>query len=217
MIQVSGALKRAAAGGRKAHLPRPGSERSTEDQRRPAPHLAGVLEPARQRDQVHPRGWDVHAVRAAARRGALGHDRGYGTRDRPGRSRAHIRSLLATQAIGRSGNGARALHRAGNRGGAWRTRVGRVFSQRSDLRLHVAARTAPRLRARACCGELLLWSSSAVSAAISFLPTHTDSVIGPNKLRAADARYSRDLRSRRWSIDCVGWARKLLRGMTTLR
>ena len=139
--------RRAAAGGRKAHLPRPGSERSTEDRRRPAPHLASVLEPARQRDQVHPRGWDGHALRAAARRSALGHDRGYGTRDRPGRSRAHIRSLLATQGIGRRGNGARALHRAGNRGGAWRTRVGRVFSPRSDLRLHVAARTAPRLRA----------------------------------------------------------------------
>ena len=137
--------RRAAAGGRKAHLPRPRSERSTEDPRRPAPHLASALEPARQRDQVHPRGWDRHTLRAAARRSALGHDRGYRTRDRSRRSRAHIRSLLATQGIGRRGNGARALHRAGNRGGAWRTRVGRVFSPRRDLRLHVAARTPPRL------------------------------------------------------------------------
>src|SRR5688572_4645024 len=47
--------------------------------------------------------------------------------------------------MGTSGNGARALHRAGNRGGAWRTRVGRVLSPRSDLRLHVAARHTPRL------------------------------------------------------------------------
>ena len=63
----------------------------------------------------------------------------------PGRCSAHIRSLLATQGIGRRGNGARAPHRAGNRGSAWRTRVGRVFSPRSDLRLHVAARTPRRL------------------------------------------------------------------------
>ena len=75
-----------------------------------------------------------------------------GTRDRSRTSRAHIRSLLATQGIGRRGNGARALHRAGNRGGAWRTRVGRVFSPRRDLSLHVAARARRGLSAQ---GHLL--------------------------------------------------------------
>jgi hypothetical protein len=72
------------------------------------------------------------------------------------RSRAHIRSLLATPGIGRRGwNRAWALHRAGNRGCAWRTRVGRVFSPGSDLRLHVAARTAPRLSAHGSHGEAI--------------------------------------------------------------
>ena len=46
---------------------------------------------------------------------------------------------------GRRGYGARALYRAGNRRGAWRTRVGRVFSPRSDLGFHLAARTTTRL------------------------------------------------------------------------
>ena len=138
----------AAAGGRKAHFPRPGSgmisrPKIDADPRR----IAQVFEPARQRDQVHPRGWDGHALRAAARRSALGHDRGYRTRGiAPERSRAHIQSLLASQGIGRRGNGSRLIHRAGNRRGAWRTHVGKIFLPKGDLWLHIAARTTPRSR-----------------------------------------------------------------------
>ena len=102
--------------------------------------------PALNRLSSDRRRWDRHPFRAAARRSAPGHHRGYGSRDRSGTSRAHIRSLLATEESGRRGHGARPLHRSENRGGAWRTGVGPGFSPGGDPRLHVAARTARRLK-----------------------------------------------------------------------
>ena len=65
------------------------SDRSTENQRRPAPHLAGARESAGQLDQVHPRGRHRDTSRAVARRSALGHDCGYRTRDRSRTSGAY--------------------------------------------------------------------------------------------------------------------------------